>query len=91
MPSCHPRTVVVLRRVLAWRCWLAELPWQRGFDVTAFSSEVARLAQQQEVLQRTDERVTVFDCEAVMNLLGRVIVAVLAVSVLSCDLLSSQG
>jgi len=59
--------------------------------MTAFSPKMTRAAQEQQILERADKRVTVFDREAVMDLLGRVMVTVLAVSLLSCDLLSSQG
>jgi hypothetical protein len=88
--SCHQRAVVVLRHVLAW-CWLAELPRQRALDMTTLSSDVARAAQEQEILERAEQRIAVFDCEAMMDLLRRVMTAVLTDAVLNRDLPSSQG
>jgi hypothetical protein len=52
--------------------------WQGRFDVAAFSPEVARLAQQQEMLGRADERVALTDREAMVYLVCFRAAAVLA-------------
>jgi len=64
--------------------------WQALFAVSALSPEVARAAQQQQVLERADERVTVLDREAVVYRVRVWGVAILAASAGSSDLTGSE-